>query len=63
MADLLRLDDGPHYPSVRALCVVAGTRSDTTFSTYDRWRALVMATCTDVPGEFSVWLKPVKPGR
>lgn len=42
------------------LCVVAGNRSDTTFSAFDRWRALVMATCTDAPSELSVWLKPVQ---
>lgn len=45
------------------LCVVAGARSDTTFSPLDRWRALLMAACADAPRALSVWVGPPQAAR
>lgn len=38
------------------LCLVAGSRSDTTFSPHDRWRALYLLPCEQAPVALSQWL-------
>lgn len=40
------------------LCLVAGARSDTTFSPHDRWRALQLQECAQAPAALSQWQPP-----